>query len=333
MRDVEAHPLHSFDHRRRRCRRRDEAAHFLRDAVFHFVGRVDQHRVNDRGAAIMRDVVCANRIENRLCFDAAQADVRACVRGHRPRKAPAVAMEHRQRPQINGMARHAPVDDVRERIQVRAAVMVDDALRIAGRARRVVERDRVPFVGRQLPGKFRIAVGDEGLVVHFAKTFAARARRIDNVDDGWLALEPAKSLGDRRRELGIGDEDFRLAMLEHERDRFRIEPRVERVQHAARHRHAEVAFVHFRCVGQHHRDRVVLADADTRKRRGEPSCARIGFAPRVTAVPVDDGEPLRPDVRRARDQRQRRQRCVIRRLPAEIAFVDRGSRHGSPMKA
>jgi hypothetical protein len=35
---------------------------------------------------------------------------------------------------------HAPDEDVAERVQIGAAVVVDDALRIAGRARGVVER-------------------------------------------------------------------------------------------------------------------------------------------------------------------------------------------------
>jgi hypothetical protein len=41
---------------------------------------------------------------------------------------------------------HRAGDDVAGREQMRAAMVIDDALRVAGRARRVVERDRVPFV-------------------------------------------------------------------------------------------------------------------------------------------------------------------------------------------
>ena len=45
--------------------------------------------------------------------------------------------------------------DVADRVQVGAAVVVDDALGIAGRARGVVERDRLPFVGRVAAARSR----------------------------------------------------------------------------------------------------------------------------------------------------------------------------------
>jgi hypothetical protein len=41
---------------------------------------------------------------------------------------PAVAVEHRQRPQIDAVPRHAPGQDVAHAVQVRAPVVVDDAL-------------------------------------------------------------------------------------------------------------------------------------------------------------------------------------------------------------
>ena len=45
------------------------------------------------------------------------------------------------------------MSDVAERVQIGAAVVIDDALGVAGRARGVVERDRVPFVGRASAGE------------------------------------------------------------------------------------------------------------------------------------------------------------------------------------
>ena len=41
----------------RRRGRRDEAMHLCVDAALHFVRRVDQHRMHDRRAAVMRDLV------------------------------------------------------------------------------------------------------------------------------------------------------------------------------------------------------------------------------------------------------------------------------------
>jgi hypothetical protein len=48
-------------------------------------------------------------------------------------------------------------------------VVIDDALRIAGGAGRVIEADRVPFVGWRPPGEVGIAAFDEPLVVDRAQ--------------------------------------------------------------------------------------------------------------------------------------------------------------------
>jgi hypothetical protein len=60
--------------------------------------------------------------------------------GDRPRKAPAVAVEHRQGPQIDRMMPHAPDENIAERIQTGAAMVIDDTLRVPGGAGSVVGR-------------------------------------------------------------------------------------------------------------------------------------------------------------------------------------------------
>ena len=45
--------------------------------------------------------------------------------------------------------------------QISAAMMIDDALGIAGGAGGIIERDRVPFVGRHQPGEIGIAVAQK----------------------------------------------------------------------------------------------------------------------------------------------------------------------------
>ena len=110
--------------------------------------RVEQNRHHDRRAAEMRHLVLGDEVEHRLGAHLAQADVRPRLDADRPGEAPAVAMEHRQRPEIDGMAAHVGGEDIADGQQIRAAMVVDDALGIAGRARRVVERDGVPFVER-----------------------------------------------------------------------------------------------------------------------------------------------------------------------------------------
>jgi hypothetical protein len=67
-------------------------------------------------------------------LDPAQADMRLGERRNGPREAPAVAVEHRQCPQIDRMMPHAPDEDIAERIQIGAAVMINAPLRVASRA-------------------------------------------------------------------------------------------------------------------------------------------------------------------------------------------------------
>ena len=62
--------------------------------------------------------------------------------------------------------------------QRRAAMMIDHALGIAGGARGVIQRNRVPFVARHLPGEIRIAACDEGLII-----LAQAARRSAGIPD------------------------------------------------------------------------------------------------------------------------------------------------------
>ena len=105
----------------------------------------------------MRDAMLSDRRENPCGLDAPQADVRAARRRNRPRIRPAVAVEHRQRPQINAVGVEPERKRIAERVQICAAVVVDNAFRIAGGAGRVEERERIPFVQRARPWKRRIA--------------------------------------------------------------------------------------------------------------------------------------------------------------------------------
>ena len=58
------------------------------------------------------------------------------------------------------------------RQQIGAAMVIDHALGIAGGAGGVVERDRVPFVGRAFSRRSRVARGDELLILDLAEPLA-----------------------------------------------------------------------------------------------------------------------------------------------------------------
>ena len=202
--------------------------------------------------------------------------------------------------------------------EVGAAVVVDDAFRIAGRARGVVERDRLPLIVRSAPGEIRIAGFEEGFVLELAETLAALVLDVLDVYDRNLPLQQPQGAGSSAGEFLVRDEQLRFAVLQHESDGFSVEPDVDGVQDRAAHRHAEVRFVHRRDVGQHHGHRVADADSLLRERGGEPATARVRVVPGETARPVDDGETLGIDRRGALDERKRSQGSVICRGSAEI---------------
>jgi hypothetical protein len=138
----------------------------------------------------MGDGVLHDELEDSLGLDRAQADVRARHRGHRPREAPAVAMEHRQRPQVNRVRRHRPRHHVAAGFQESAAMVVDDPLRPPRRARGVVERNRVGLRLRQRPLEIGFPGLQEFFVFHLAEALAGAAvLRVVDIHDDWLFLQ------------------------------------------------------------------------------------------------------------------------------------------------
>src|SRR5262249_27854614 len=146
--------------------------------------RVEQRRHHDRRAAEVRHLVGGYRVVHGGRAYLAQAYMRAGDDRERPGEAPAVAVEHRDGPEIDRVLAHAAGNDVADREEVGAAVVIDDPFGVAGGAGRVVERDRVPLIVGHLPGEIRIAVVDEVFVFDRANPFARPGIfRIVHVDD------------------------------------------------------------------------------------------------------------------------------------------------------
>ena len=80
------------------------------------------------------------------------------------------------------MLAEAARENVADGVQIRAAMMRDDAFRIARGAGRVAERNRVPFVARQRPVELRIAGRQHGLVLDLSDALAAGKRRVVDID-------------------------------------------------------------------------------------------------------------------------------------------------------
>ena len=103
-------------------------------------------------------------------------------------------MKHRQRPQIDWLRRQRPGHDVADRFQKCAAVVIDDALGVAGGARGVIERDRAALVGRRRPLEIRIASGDEFFIFDLAEPLArSRVKLVVEVDDKRRLFSCAKA--------------------------------------------------------------------------------------------------------------------------------------------
>ncbi|MNQ31925.1 hypothetical protein D3C85_453080 [compost metagenome] len=324
--DLDAHLLHRTDHLGRRRRAGDHGVDRMVDGGLGGVGHVDQRVEHDGGAAQVADAVLADQGEDLLRIDPAQEHVHAGQRGDGPRVAPAVAVEHRQGPQVDGVVAHRPGHLVAHGVEVGAAVVVDDALGVAGGTGGVVETDGVPLVLRPLPGELGVALGEEGLVVEVADRLALAVFGIVDVDHQRRVVEHADGGVDHCMELTVGDQYLGLAVLEHEGDGLGVQAHVEGVEHRADHRHAEVRLEHGRDVRQHHRHRVATADAATGQGRGQAPAALVGFGPGAADGAVDHRGVVGVDARGALDEAERREGDMVHGGGREALLV---YRHGS----
>ena len=233
MGDVETGFAHCREHRLgRRCGSREELDRLAQRLLV--LGRRGEDRGHhDRSSAEMGHLVLGERLPDRLGPYPAQAHMRSADHRHGPGKAPAIAMEHRQCPQIDWMLLYRRGDDIALRQQIRTAMVKNHALGIAGGPRRVVERDGVPFILGHRPGKFRIARGEEILVLHVADQCARNVELpFIGVDhDGLRHPRHRQRLCRHARKFAIDDQEPGLGVIEREGDHRRIEPGVEGVEH------------------------------------------------------------------------------------------------------
>ena len=139
--DLEAERLRPFDHGRwrRRSRRRHEDG--MRQRFRR--GVRPEHHEHGRCPVQVGDAFVLEESPDQRRVDLVEADMARAGGGYRPREAPAVAVKHRQRPEIDGAAIEPRVRQFGDGIQVRAAMCVHDALRSTRRTARVVDADRV----------------------------------------------------------------------------------------------------------------------------------------------------------------------------------------------
>ena len=283
----------------------------------------------------MRDPVLGNRLKDGARLDPAQAHVRPRIGADCPGEAPAVAVEHGQRPEIDRPMRHRPSDAVTQRIQIGAPVVIDHALGVARGAGGVIDRDRVPLVRGPAPVEAGVAAGEQRLVLDLPEQIAALLRRIVDVDDerGYRRLR--ERIRNHRREGPVGEQHPGIGVVEDEGERGGVEPVVEGVQNSAAHGHAVVRLQHRRRVGGHHRHGVALANAAPGQGRGQAPAARVELGVARAAAAVDPRRALGKHRCGTAQERERGQRNVVRivafqpRLPGALVAA-RPAHHDLP---
>ena len=150
------------------------------------------------------------------------------------------------------MVRHGPLENVAHRVQVGTAMVIHHALGLASGAGGVVQRNRLPLVAGQPVGVIRVALGQQRLVLQLANALGlAQKFRVGHIDNQRLAFQ----LGNRRLnhlgKLRVYQNHLGFAVGQHIANGVGIEANIERIQHAARQRHAEVSLEHRGNIGQH----------------------------------------------------------------------------------
>ena len=199
--------------------------------------------------------------------------------------------------------------------------MRDDTLRVACRARSVVQGDWAKLVFRQGPVEIRIAFPQERFVIHFPQQRAAFVQRVVDVDYQWLAFQHDQRAFDHGAEFTVGDQHFCFPMRELESDGFGIKPDIQRVQHSACHRHTEMRLVDRGNIGGHDGDRIARADTTLRQGRGKASASSISICPGAAPGAMNNSDPIGINRRGLRQEAQRRQRRVICEALTETVSV------------
>ena len=279
----------------------------------------------------MGDAFVADQLEDRLGADRAQADAQARIGGEGPGEAPAVAVEHRQRPQVTGVLGHAPGDDVRQRVQRRTPVVIDDAFRIARGAGGIVQADRVPFVVGQGPVEVGVAFGQQLGMGDVADALAALETGVFDVDDQQVGTGgDADGAGDGLSEFGVDQQHLGFGMVQDEGDGFRVEAGVDGVQHRAGHGDGKMGLEHLGDVGGDDGHGVAAPDTARGKRRGEAARAGVGFGPVAADRAVTDRRLVGIDRGGARDEGQGRELHEIGRIGVQSDVIDVGAGHLFP---
>ena len=312
MHDREAHPLGPRQRRRAGRRRGGGDDHRLVELVR---PRGVEDGGDDGGRAVeVGDALGVDQLPDRVAPHLAQADLGAADRDERPGRAPAVAVEHRQRPEVDAVVRERRVQHLAERVEIGAAVAVHDALGPPGGARGVVDRDRGALVVDRPRQNVvsRIVRGGAGQQVRVGdrprdRLAGRRPVRVDEGDDRAHRLQRPGHGCDARRERRVDHQDQRPRVVADVADLLGRQPGVDRHQHRAGERDGEVRDQHLRHVRQQVGHPVTGTDAGGAQggRQFLHPLRELAVGPPVRAV--HDRDLVGVHVGGALEERQRRQ--------------------------
>ena len=313
--DVEnlgAERLHVGDDRRRRRRRRGDNVQLAGEDGGLGARMVDQRYQHDGRAAQVGDLLPLDEVEHPGRLQPPQADVRAGHRGHAPREAPAVAVKHRQRPQVGRAVVHADLQRRGHGVQVAAAVRVQHPLGVAGGAAGVIDADRLVFVLHRAVQQRVRAGGQKRLVIRSFIQGLADVTVLDvhhRLDAGQLVPHRA----DQFRQFRVDAQHLAAGMVEDVGDFRRRQPGVDGHQDGPGQRHAEVRLQHGRDVGAQEADAVALDHADAVQSGRQPVHPVLQLPVGGARFVVDHGCFVRIDARSAGEKTEGGERGVIDR--------------------
>ena len=260
-------------------------------------GVFGDHGQHGRRGAEMSDPLGTQQAPDLGRIHRPQAHVRAARRGDGPGEAPAIAVEHRQGPQVLRARPEAGVVCHCRGLKVRTPMVVHHALRAPRRPAGVVDRQELALVDR--PGAHPGGIGAvDPRLVGVTGSAGDEARQVQLFGQVASVIGELVRRHQQRRARMIDD-------LRHFRGR---EPDVNRHQRGPQRRHRVVQFQHHVAVGAQGRDPVLVAHALGGQGACEPPAA-IGHVPvGEPAFPVDDRDPVREDRGRAVEEGGGRQR-------------------------
>ena len=279
MLQLEVQLGHARDERRGGRRARCEEPHGLDQRVG---GRIVHEHGADRGSRAEVGHTRVEQLPGGTGLDLGDADALRAHGHDTPGEAPAVAVEHGQRPQVAGLDLEAVVDDHGQGIQVGTPVVVDHALGPAGGTRCVVDGDGLVLALQHQRHGLLGALGQQGLEVRSQHH----------------PLDGRGHQGQRGQQLR-GHEDLRgAAVLDDVGHLVLVQAGVDGHQHAPGEGDGGVGDEERLRVEGEEGDAVALLQVIRPQGRGQAPGPGAGLAPSKAAVPIRHRGPVRKDLAR-----------------------------------